>query len=354
MQRRFARPWLLAAGLALAACGGDDASTTTTGAAMDSAPKPPQEQKTAALNSAPVIQAVVIEPRDPRPGDEVTARVTASDPDGDPVQLEYDWIVDGHNTGESGASFRVSGAAKDSYIEVRVIASDGTAQSLPESASVRVGNQPPLMQGIVIEPLGEVTAGHDVIASPRATDPDGDPISYHFRWDVNGTTMPETGPTLAATNYHRGDKIVVTVVATDGNDESEPLRSDPITVVNAAPKITSTPGNIDDDGVFRYKVTAEDPDGDRGFRYRLVQGPKGMNLDVVDGALTWAPAPDQAGKNPVQIEVADIHGGKATQSFVVNVAFEDEKAPDAQAAAQKGASAQAPARKAPAPPAAEE
>jgi len=67
-----------------------------------------------------------------------------------------------------------------------------------------------------------------------------------------------------------------------------------------------------------------------------------MDLDVVDGSLTWTPTADQAGEHPVEIEVADIHGGKTTQSFVVTVGFEDEKAADAQA----------PAQKAPAPPAA--
>ena len=130
----------------------------------------------------------------------------------------------------------------------------------------------------------------------------------------------------------RGDQIELSVVAHDGQESSEPLRSAPFTVANSAPQITSTPGAFDEDGTFRYAVLADDPDGDRALRYQLVAGPDGMRIDVVTGELTWTPMPDQAGSHPVAIEVGDRKGGISAQSFDIRVQFEEVTTPAAPAA----------------------
>ena len=63
--------------------------------------------------------------------------------------------------------------------------------------------------------------------------------------------------------------------------------------------------------------------------FRLVRGPEGMSLDPVDGTLTWAPDERHAGTHPVEIEVDDRRGGKATQSFNLELAFTEDSAPAA-------------------------
>lgn len=321
----------LMGGLAVLACGDEPAETTTTGAAMGATEKTEAAPRSDALNSAPVIESVSVEPRTARPGETIRALVEASDPDGDDLELHYEWRLDGRVDSQATERFHVTSAAKRSRIQVTVVASDGSEQSQPVTATARVGNLPPILQGVVIEPLGQVTAGRDVIASPRATDPDGDDVSFRYRWDVNGSTVDETGPVLSSSHYERGDSIRVIVTATDGQDDSDALRSDPIPVVNSPPKITSQPGAIGDDGVFRYTIEAEDPDGDRGFRYRLTEGPPGMDLDTVSGTLTWTPREDQAGRHNVKIEVADLKGARAQQSFVVLIEFQEPEAPAAPA-----------------------
>lgn len=320
--------WLGAGCALLLACGGEEASEIS-GAPMAQAP-PAAADHSSSLNAPPRIDRVDLSPSSPRPGERVVASVGATDPDGDEISFRYEWRVDGRRTGQSGPSFHVEDATRGSQIELLVVARDAAGQSPASRASVRVGNRRPLMEGVVIEPLKQVSVGSDISASPRATDPDGDPIDYRFTWRVNGRRVDVDGPVLAASHFERGDEIVVTVTASDGTDESDPLRSSPIPVVNAGPRITSTPPpHFEDDGSYRYRVTAEDPDGDRTFRYRLLEAPKGMDIDVVDGQLVWRPTDDQAGDHKVEIEVADRKGGVATQSFVVTLGFEEPDGPPA-------------------------
>jgi hypothetical protein len=323
------RRWLVglaAAGCALLLACGDDESVAT-GAAMGEAPAR-DVPSSSAVNSAPVIDGITLSPPTPRPGERITAQVRASDPDGDDVRIRYEWRVDGTPQSESGASLHVAGeTGKSALIEVTATVTDSHDESSQASASARIGNLPPILQGVVLEPLGEVTAGHDVVATPRAMDPDGDELDFHYRWDVNGRTVETESAVLEATRFKRGDSIVLTVSASDGQDESDPIRSDPIQVVNSPPRVTSTPGAFDDEGVFRYKIEVEDPDGDHGFRYRLLEGPEGLVLDGVDGQITWIPTEAQAGRHPVKIEVMDAGGASATQSFVISLGFGEEPPP---------------------------
>jgi hypothetical protein len=284
--------------------------------------------ETSALNSAPVIEGLSLSSSAPRPGERITAQVQASDPDGDEIRIRYEWRVDGDVQSETSASLHVAGGAgKSALIEVMATVSDSHDESSQASASARIGNLPPILQGIVIEPLGEVTAGRDIVASPRAVDPDGDDLRFHYRWDVNGRTVETASAVLAAEHFKRGDSIVLTLTASDGQDESDPLRSAPIEVVNSPPRVTSKPGAFGDDGIFRYSIVAEDPDGDRGFRYRLVEGPEGLVLDVADGQVTWIPTEAQAGRHTVKLEVIDNDGASATQSFVISLGFGEDPPP---------------------------
>ena len=47
-----------------------------------------------------------------------------------------------------------------------------------------------------------------------------------------------------------------------------------------------------------------------------------MAIDLLKGMSSWTPADSQTRNHPVVIEVDDMAGGKVTQSFDVQVAFE--------------------------------
>ncbi len=315
--------------LLLAACGSEEA-VRPSGAPMEaprgSAAGPGQR---VVDNVPPRIEALRLVPGAPRPGDRLVAEVDWSDPESDRVELGYEWLVDGRILPqERGASLHVEGLSRGARIEVVVVARDAGGASEPARLSTRVANQRPILHDVILEPLGEVSVLNDVVARARATDPDGDPIQYRFLWRVNGDRMEGDGQgeVLRATHFARGDRIELSVVASDGEDESEPMQSAPIEVANAKPRFRSQPGRLDEDGTFRYRIEAEDPDGDRLFRYRLDQGPRGMRLDPLEGRITWAPEPDQAGRHEVVLEVDDRQGGTSTQTFSVQVEFQEEEA----------------------------
>jgi hypothetical protein len=306
--------------LLLQGCGGEEPA----GPAADAADS--RDAGSSALNSPPVIEEVRLEPSHPRPGETVTAQVIVNDPDGDPVTLAYSWRVAGRSVEAppERASIHVEGIGREEAIEVTVVARDAQGESQPETAIARVGNLPPTIIQVVLQPSGHVTAGNDVTASARASDPEGNEIEYRYHWSVNGRTVEVEGPTLAASNFKRGDTVSLQLIASDGDAESEPVESPAIPVVNAAPKITSQPGAIGADGVFRYNVQAEDPDGDSTLRYRLNEGPKGMTIGFDDGKLKWEPPLDAAGSHPVEIEVEDLFGGKGTQRFALELSYETQ------------------------------
>jgi hypothetical protein len=102
--------------------------------------------------------------------------------------------------------------------------------------------------------------------------------------------------------------------------ESQPIESPLLMVENGAPLIHSAPGDAGPDGVFRYQVRAEDPEGDTDLRFSLAQAPRGMTVTALGGLVEWRPAADQAGVHPVQIVVEDSRGGRARQSFELTIA----------------------------------
>jgi len=296
---------LLAGGLL--ACGGDEKGETP-GLSMDRRANleqqklEPAHSTPSSVNRAPIVSKVELLATAPLPGERIKAAVTATDPEHDSIELIYRWRVNGKATGGNAPAIMVPNVPKNSLIELEVVARDGTSESAPARASVRVGNQPPQIFGASIEPAGQITAANPVSVRPKALDPDRDGLSFRYTWRVNGRVVAEDAPVLSTDKFKRGDTVAFTVVASDGQAESDPLAAKPMRVANAAPRITSRPTGLNSDGVLRYQVVAEDADGDSRFRY-------------------WTPIPSQAGKHSVEIEVDDMRGGKSSQTFELDVGF---------------------------------
>lgn len=297
------------------------------------APTPP-------ANRAPEVRRLTIQPWEPVAGERITALADAADPDGDKVRLTYHWLIDGrrYQSGESN-TLTLPERSKEALVELEVVPNDGRLDGAASRARVRVGNRPPWLLDLLLQPGLEVTVEDELAASARVEDPDGDPVEIRYRWFVNGRAIDVKENTLGSSHFRRGDRIQLEALASDGDDESEPMRSPEIHVLNSPPRIVSAPEKLDEDGSFRYAVTVEDPDDDRRLRYRLLEGPTGMTLDWLSGKLVWTPSNDQEGTHPVEIEVDDLAGGKVTQAFEIRVAFkEPEQAPEketAQAAAEE-------------------
>lgn len=282
-------------------------------------------------NRAPEITSVRLEPEEPLPGQALRAAVQASDADGDALELEFVWTESGLQRPESGPQIQLGELAPGERVEVTVVASDGRAQSSPASTWAAVRNRRPVITRLTMHPGAEVPRGEPVSVVVDAEDPDGGSLEYRYAWRVNGRRLTAAGPSLETKLLKSGDSIVVEVVAEDGRDESDPIVSAPVVVANAFPLILSSPGDVSEDGVFRYTIEARDPDGDRNLRYYLKSGPEGMTVNPVLGEVRWQPAAVQAGAHVVEVAVEDSAGARTVQAFELEVAVENpaEESPPA-------------------------
>ncbi len=307
-------------------CGAAEEAPRPSGAAM-SGTRPPRAEN--AANGAPVIARVRLEPEEPVPGGRVRALVEARDPDGDALRLRYVWTVGGVPAGGDAADLALGHVRKGDELEVTVLASDGQAESAPARARAVLGNRPPLLTGIVLEPADGIPVGGRVKAFPEAQDADDDTLRYEVEWLVNGAASGEDGLEFEARGLRQGDRIEARVRASDGRVTTAPVVSRAVVVGNSPPEITSRPPLRFDGAAIHYDVEARDPDGDPQLRFSLLQAPPGMEIDRFDGTIRWTPSPAQTGRHTVEVAVEDSHGGKAAQSFQVTIGSEPSPGPAA-------------------------
>ena len=315
----------LAAALMLGAAGCSDgegppvASDPQPEAKQVSPTAPAVEASNAAANSVPRISSIVFEPTHPVAGGVVRAKVDVVDADGDPLFLHYEWEIEDQLVEEKTRSLALSGVSRGSVVSVTVTASDGVETSPPMRAEIRLANRAPRIERLSIFPSTEIVAGTMITATPEARDADGDPVEFVYEWRVNGKPHKEESAVFSTANLRRGDTLSVSVTASDGMDRSEPVETPELPIANAPPRIELRPGAPTTDGVFRYRVSAEDPDGDPDLQFHLQDAPKGMEIDALSGAITWVPQPDQIGSRIVSVVVDDLQGGRSMKRFEVTV-----------------------------------
>ena len=308
----------LALPLALA-CGGAEEKPQPTGAPMASAAATAPASGEA---RPPAVERVRIEPDEPIPGGRARALVEVSDPDGGPVRLRYAWTLAGAPVGGDAPELSLEQGRKGQELELTVVASDAGAESEPRRARVVLGNRPPRLTGVALEPANGLRAGGRVKAVPDAADPDDDALRFEVVWRVNGNVAAGSGLELDTKGLRRGDRIRAEIRASDGRVTTEPVASREVEIENTAPQIVSRPPTQFEDGIFRYVVEARDPDGDRNLRFSLERAPEGMTIDRFDGAIRWAPAAGQTGAHAVEAAVEDGQGGKTVQGFEVTIGRE--------------------------------
>jgi hypothetical protein len=297
------------------ACGGEDGPRPPSGQAM--APQQAADERQG--NGAPRIDRVDLNPRDPVAGVPISAVVDASDPDGDPLRIRYEWTHNGRAVADGARPGVVlNDLHKGDRVEVTVVASDGQLSSEPRHAWGEVANRAPLVDAVALEPEGTVRAGDVIVASPLARDPDEDSLRFEYAWLVNGNER-RGGRELPTEGLKRGDRVQVRVVASDGASRSEPVLGPEVILGNTPPRITRLPDLETESGTFRYQFEAVDPDGDRNLRFFLDQAPPGMTIDPILGVVSWKPDASQAGKHPVEVGVKDGQGEGTTFLFEVTV-----------------------------------
>ena len=120
-------------------------------------------------NAAPTISSLTLTPTTVYTNDIITATVTASDPDGDPVSYTWNWTV----TDTSGSSSTISNTSsvindildgvgnfdRDDSVVLEVVASDGNSSSTYTASPITILNTPPTAFNLVIDPITHCWSG---------------------------------------------------------------------------------------------------------------------------------------------------------------------------------------------------
>ena len=309
--------------LLLAACGADAPAPAADAEVQAEAADGADEES----GGAPVIESLALRPEQPSIGEPIVAEVAASDPDGDVFDVEVDWYVNDKLARDSAqVRFDTSSLKRGDVIHAVIRVTDGNETVEGTTGQVTVGNTRPRVSEVRILPSPPRTA-QTTYAEASATDADGDQINLQYEWRIDDEVLPDvTGPSLPPGLPRRGQRLRVRACGSDESGPGECAESAEVRVGNSEPSITSEPPSQFAGPLrYEYQLTAKDPDGDKPLRYELIQGPAGMDVDLITGFVTWRVPRDANGKFPVKLGVSDLHGGVATQ--VYDIRFEWQEVP---------------------------
>ncbi len=247
---------------------------------------PPVTAVVTVVNTPPAPPRLALEPRHPRGGEPIRLVVVqpARDADGDPVKLGIGWTREGKPTGTADEVLPPAAFKKHERIRLVVTPGDGLEAGVPVADEVLVENAPPGAPGLAFaQPQPVVTAPLLVQVKTPAADPDGDPVTYRYRWRRNGAVVQVLGKAAAAdpqwtdanevpaTLLVKGDRWEVEAQAFDGEVHG-PSGAAAVTIANSPPPsprpafLPERPRRVD--GLIADLAQVPDADGDHlAYRY---------------------------------------------------------------------------------------
>lgn len=205
-----------------------------------------------------------------------------------------------------------------------ILGSDGRGGEAQQAVTLEVvataPNDPPV---ITSEPRLRARVGQLYGYLVEASDPNGDPLSFHLDAAPTGMTVDNAGAvSWVAPSDLLGTTQPVSIRVEDGRGGSATQQFD-LEVVsqdsNQPPWITSTPLLTGVVGrTYQYQLAARDPEGDP-VTWSLDTAPAGMSIDPLRGTIRWTPAADQTGSHPVVVRVQDIAYAASAQWFTIDV-----------------------------------
>ncbi len=263
-------------------------------------------------NHLPVIRSIRINPSPLVLNRPITAQVEGSDADGDLITYRQQWKVN-----DSGVTYGLLDSKtlkRGDRLSVEVVPYDGRAQGVAVRAEAVMGNTPPEVTKLLFDP-SEIRVGDYIRTQVTGSDADNDPIEYRFRWWRNNSEVADgEASELSTEGFVKGDTVVVEVTPADPIEKGKSKLSEPSTILNSAPKITSAPPTKIERGGFVYLVTANDPDGD-SLIYALEMAPPGMKIDKKTGKIEWPLTGKLAGNYKVRVTATDGDQAHAFQEF---------------------------------------
>ncbi|MEW6418818.1 MAG: putative Ig domain-containing protein [Nitrospirota bacterium] len=166
-------------------------------------------------NSPPVISKLKILPEVFKPGDTLSVEVSGSDIDGDEIAISYEWTKNGEPAGNNK---RIEAQLKrGDKVDVKITPFDGEAYGHSVILHREIVNLPPM----IIEDTKYNFDGKMYTYQVKATDPDGDPLTYSLKvapasmtinsstgliqWNVPQDFKGKTPITISVTDSHGGE-----------------------------------------------------------------------------------------------------------------------------------------------------
>jgi hypothetical protein len=235
----------------------------------------PTSAKALVRNTGPVAPVVVVGPRHPSvvTGLSCDVKQPATDADGDALTLEYRWYRDGQPFAVPSTSAAVPGEAVRAGETWRcdVIAHDADAESKIASSQALIENAAPSIPAVLVDPPAP-RAGDALVCvvATEAVDPDGDRVSYEYRWESPvGVKLPalEDPARLPSKLVRKGEVWRCGVTANAGQHKT-PAPLAEARIGNTPPKppvlslepVAAVAGS---DLRCSFAVDASDVDGDR-------------------------------------------------------------------------------------------
>ena len=292
-------------------------------------------------NTAPSA-TVSLTPAAPNVQSVMTATIGVNDPDGDPVQVNVVWEVDGNEVrnvtftgpGEDQLDLGTLNLAPNQEVTVRVTPSDGSLTGSTVSASRTLIDRAPTVDTLVFV-QDEIGVDDTLTVTVTASDPEGTPVTLTYVWSYNGDEVLriEDTPALSASLdlstlsvvRASGDLVSVEVLPTS-NGLTGSGRTGTFTV-NRTPTTTGLADqSFDGPGDFVYNTVADafsDPDGDAlTFAATLGDGsdlPFWLSINPVTGVLSGNPPVAAAGTLTIKVTATDPFEKSVSSTFVLTL-----------------------------------
>lgn len=181
----------------------------------DVAPKELDEDRPMPVgNRAPLIRSVRLQPANPDVTRTLSVQVDAKDPEGEDVDVDVQWIVDGRELPGAGeTTLELADLRRGAAVQVRVRVSDPGGESVESTSEpLTLGNADPrfLTDPKAVRRLDGLRV--------EAEDPDGDPVSFRVEGAPPGVTLDPRGVFhYAGSEDEKGGKYRMKIFAEDGN-----------------------------------------------------------------------------------------------------------------------------------------
>ncbi|WP_337175299.1 putative Ig domain-containing protein [Paludisphaera sp.] len=277
-----------------------------------------------AANTAPVVGSTP--PGPATAGLPYRYAIAAQDAEGEATTFAFDGQPPAGMTlsADGVLEWPSAGAAGDYPVVVVVTDARGAWSRHAFTLKVAPAGSPNAAPSARVDARTTAQAGRPYVALVRASDPDGDPLSYALIGQPEGMTIDAAGVITWTPAAAQVGGFDVEVKVSDGRPGGEVIRAFRVDVttqgVNSPPRVTSLPRLAATVGTtYATTLRGSDPDGDP-VSFRLVSAPRGMSLDPDTGAIRWIPAGDQLGPHEVVVEAVDPFLAASPQRFVVVVA----------------------------------